>query len=100
MSTEELLLEHLQGMQDTLETCSAVKGEGFADTVKLMVTLSIGMGHAASHRIEDCAYMMQQAALMFMEKAGVNRDEYGELARMANALGNQLEATVRCCHGD
>jgi hypothetical protein len=98
----DTLIDRLQGMQDTLDTCRAVKGDAFADTVKLMTTLSIAAGHAAAHRIDACTLMMQQVALMYMEAVGIETTQanYGELARMTNALGNQLEATMRCCMDD
>lgn len=97
MSHIDVFAERLQGMQDTLDTYRAVKGGAFADTVKLMVTMSIASGYAAAHRIDKAAFMMQQAAIMFMEKVGieVTQENYRELALSANALGQQLEETMK-----
>jgi hypothetical protein len=100
MNLEQRFLEHLKAIADRLKTCKAVKGEGFADTVKMMVTLSLCMGYAASHRIELAQQMAQDITLRWAEKHGLDASDYPELAKMANALGHQLEATVRDCASD
>lgn len=100
MSLEQRFFSHLEAMADMLKTCEAVKGEGFADTVKMMVSLSLCMSHASMDRIELAQQVAQDITLRWAKKHGLDASDYPELAKMANALGQQLIATVHDCACD